>query len=244
MLRPARRELTRLLKSARSLTAFKKLSTTSDCANAGSAEKFLKDYCGITNQNNGTYNSNYGYYLYDGKTYQNIIPQNGDVAYPAGTTFDANGLTINITDTSVAQERLVTEGAYSWWLGDAVNLVEDNYNVDLNGKTLDFGFKNVGSGSDAYGAITYSSPERMYVNMDAELATSLKAGDNGNELKIYDPYGIAALLAHEMNHVVQHNFNFPSYYEDESIPLYITEGMGGLTAGRYYRFFSGQFGYS
>ena len=204
-----------------------------DCANAGNAETFMRDYCGIENQNNGTYNSKYGYYLYDGKTYQDILPQNGGAVYPAETTFDANGLIVTIPEESslTDQEKLVVEGAYSWWLKDAAKLVEDTYNVDFNGHSINFGFEY---GGGSYGAQTYRVSKTMCVNMDSDVATTLKAGDNGNGLKTYDPYGIAAILSHEMTHVVQHNFNIPSYTQDEGIPLYITEGMGDLTAGRYY----------
>ena len=76
-----------------------------DCANAGDAETFMRDYCGITNQNDGTYNSLYGYYLYDGKTYQDLLPQNGDAVYPAATTFDANGLTVTISEESTLTDQ-------------------------------------------------------------------------------------------------------------------------------------------
>ncbi|MBQ9488167.1 MAG: hypothetical protein IJU91_10305 [Selenomonadaceae bacterium] len=211
----------------------------SDCAKAnsgdgGSAEKFMSEYCGITNQNNGTFNSNRGYYLYDNKTYKDLLPQEGDAVYPADTTFDANGLTVNILDLSdiketgatlsdetknnlVPNEQLVIKGAYSWWLKDAAKLVEDTYNVDFNGEEIDFGFE-YNTESDR-GAVTNSKGIR--VNLAPERAATKVTEDNLHY--DYDPYHLAVLLAHEMTHVAQYNFNqitreFPRLYRrrDES----------------------------
>lgn len=122
----------------------------SDCAKAGGdAEKFLKDYCGIENENNGTYDSRYGFDL-DGKTYNELFPQNGNAKYPYEPNFDFNGLTVTVPTTDplsedaplTDKEKLVIEGAYSWWLEDAVKLVEDTYKIDFNGQKINFSFEN------------------------------------------------------------------------------------------------------
>lgn len=204
----------------------------------------MSEYCGITNQNDGTYSSAYGYYLYDNKTYKDLLPQEGDERCPTDTTFDANGLTVNILDLSdiketgatlsdedknnlVPNEQLVIKGAYSWWLKDAVKLVEDTYNVDFNGEKINFGFEY--NTESKRGAVTNS--EEIRVNMAPERTARNLTEDNLHY--DYNPYHLAVVLAHEMTHVAQYNFNMPDYNSDGT-PAYIDEGMGDLTVGRFY----------
>lgn len=230
----------------------------SDCAKANSAENFMSEYCGIENQNvpstnfplryvdpatgnitEETINSGWGVYLYDGKTYQDILPQEGAAVYPTDTTFVASGLTVTVPAESSLndQEKLAVKGAYSWWLGDAVNLVEDTYNVDLNGKEIEFGFDSDTRIGES-GAITkivnndhFVKTPKMDVFTDSSNWNFTDLAED--KLKVYGPYNIASILAHEMTHVAQFYFNMPVFNEIDNTPAYIYEGMSELTVGRF-----------
>lgn len=70
----------------------------------------------------------------------------------------------------------------------------------------------------------------MKVNVQS---TAYKNVDDNDLKKIYSPYALQVVLAHEMTHVMQYNFNMPDYNNDGT-PAYIDEGMADLTVGRFY----------
>lgn len=252
-----------------------------DCRNAGSAEVFLRDYCGITNQNvpkekfpltyidpetgdtltyidsegdtvGSRFSSSWGVYLYpkeDGNlpAYQDLLPQNGGIKVADETTFERHGLNVNLPNFEFLtnDEKLALNGVYSWWIEDSVKLVEDTYNVDFNGQSIDIGFDN----RDDAGATTnlldngnildrpevvFHKQARNYTDL-AEYAIPKYGADNiaSKAVKVYGPYGITSVLAHEITHVAQFYFNLPVFNRIDNSPPYVYEGMADLTVGRF-----------
>ena len=243
-----------------------------DCRNAGSAEVFLRDYCGITNQNVPKENfpltyidpetgdtveyrdsTHWGVYLYpkeDGTStnYQDLLPQNGGIKVANETTFNRYGLNVHMPnfESLTNEEKLALNGVYSWWIEDAVKLVEDTYSVDFDGQSIDVDFDNKGDAGattnliDANGKIL-DRPEMVvhkqswnYTDL-AEYAIPTYGADNiaSKALKVYGPYNITSVIAHEITHVAQFYFNLPVFDKIDNSPTYIYEGMADLTVGRF-----------
>ena len=100
-----------------------------DCENAEDADMFLLEKCGIDLDNGDTgaiTGFDAGGFIV--KTKDSIVEEIGDANYPEGTSFEINGLTINIPEQSEltdAQQNVI-KGLYSWWLSGALNLIADS----------------------------------------------------------------------------------------------------------------------
>ena len=102
----------------------------SDCQNAASGSEFLKNYCGIDLDNDDTgaiTGSDAG-----GSTVKNaedIVPESGAMKTFTGTSFTAKGLTVTVPKQSTlnAQQKIIVNGLYSWWVEQSLNLIEESY---------------------------------------------------------------------------------------------------------------------
>ena len=188
----------------------------SDCRNAGDADTFLRDYCGIIDDNGDT-GAVVGWDAggLTAKTSETILLEEGDAVYPTDTTFTIRGLTITVPErnTLTEQEQLVVRGFYSWWADNALRLIEESYGLTFDGQSIELMFINDDTASWGHG-----DPDGVTINM---AKTSFDADDkNGN--------GLDRLFAHELTHVAQWSLDV-----SKGMPLkYMREGMGDLTAGR------------
>ena len=64
------------------------------------------------------------------KTATDIIPSKGEAKYPEGTFFTVRGVTIYgipPKETLTQDQQIIVQGLYSWWLRDALKLIEESY---------------------------------------------------------------------------------------------------------------------
>lgn len=224
-----------------------------DCQNAGSADSFLKNYCGIILDNSDTgaiTGSDVGGSTT--KTAESVVPEDGDWKTFTGNSFVANGVTfklvsydssLNYTSRSYSSlsnvQKIMWRGLYSWWGKEAVNLISESYTSSFGftssssatTKTIRFGFVENDPGTLAWTA-TYSSDGYktasdlgFAINMDyySNLSSTNK---NGYDVSSGQSY-LDRNLAHEFTHAVMSaNINYFVY-----LPTIIKEGMAELTHG-------------
>ncbi len=187
-----------------------------DCAKAGDAEKFLREYCGIFIDNTDT-GAAIGWDAGGSsmKTSSDLFPQSGDAVYPDSTTFKKRGLEIKVPakNTLSAKEQLIVQGLYSWWAEDAIKLIEETYGIHFNGQSIDLSFVN-DSDSFEWGR---GGANFIEVNMAKSASSNITTAN----LKTS---GFAEFFAHELTHVMQYNFGVIG-------ANYLEEGMADITAG-------------
>ena len=187
----------------------------SDRKNASDAETFLKKYCGIflDNADTGAVTGWDAGGLYV-KTKDDLLPKKGSASYPTSTTFTKRGLTLTVLEKSTLtqQEQLVVQGIYSWWMEDAINLIEETYELRFTDKPLSIKAYVEPRPEDF--AWARGGPE-LFVNM-AHTGTLNKSDKTGN--------GLDGALAHEFSHVMQYNFNMFDIG-------FILEALASITAG-------------
>ena len=131
----------------------------SDCASTdGDSDTFLREYCGITMDNDDTgaitgYDVGYGEF----KTAESVVPETGT----RDTSFTDNEFTVqNFTfrlekDFSelTDDEKFIWQSLYSYWAEAALNLIEESYgysfeddDITTNSVTLKF-INNAGGGT-------------------------------------------------------------------------------------------------
>lgn len=175
------------------------------------------------------------------KNAEDIVPEKGSASYPSSTTFTKCGLTVTVPAKSslTADQQVVVQGLYSWWIEEALKLIEDSYGYsftdsDATVKTINLEFENkpksttlayVSFNSTAKGNSGYKANKlTLVVNMGRfnNLSASDKNGSGGNSSFYLD-----RTLAHELTHAIMAAkiTNF-AYLHD-----FLTEGMAELTHG-------------
>lgn len=103
-----------------------------DITAAGNWYRFLAEKCGIILDNADTgaiTGADAGGTL---KTATDILPAKGKAQYPEGTSFTVKGLTIYgipPKEQLTSDQQYVIQGLYSWWLKDALTLIEESYGL-------------------------------------------------------------------------------------------------------------------
>ena len=224
----------------------------SECNEAGSADNFLRNYCGIIldNEDTGSLTGSDAY-GWETKTNESIIPENGDFQAFTGDSFSANGLNfklsyINYYDYAYDRnfyslsytEGLIWQALYSWWGRESLDLIETSYgnNFGFNESSatvhdINVGFYNSNDGILAYTQSWYDVQSGL--TMELDLQVNMYYYDN---LDTSNPNGstytagagyLDRTIAHELTHAAMAanitNFN--------SLPLFIKEGMAELTHG-------------
>ncbi len=189
-----------------------------DCKAAGNAETFLQKYCGIIFANGDT-GAITGWEAGNPEAagISELMPKNGEAVYPAETTFTKRGLTVTVPkkSTLTEKEQQVVQAVYSWWLDDALNLIEKSYGISFedNPTSIALTFYN-DPDSQTLGVTRWGT---VGLNLAyADFTASDKSGG-----------GMDAVLAHELTHVAQNTFG----QMGNASPA-VVEGMADLTAGR------------
>ena len=214
-----------------------------DCNTAGSADNFLKNYCGIILDNEDTgaiTGSDMG-----GSTVKNaedVVPESGAASYPSGTSFTKGGLTVIIPakSTLTKAQQTVVQGLYSWWIEESLNLIEESYgysfkNSDATVKTITLQFENKPSSATlAYvngkftstnGSPFQASSLTLTVNMGR--FNNLLASDVNGQGSNTGTYYLDRTMAHELTHAIM----MAKINNDNKLPQFIIEGMAELTHG-------------
>lgn len=106
-----------------------------DLATAKNWQTFLIEKCGIIldNEDTGAISGSDAGGTKKGAA--DILPSKGKAKYPEGTSFTVDGLTIygippkeNLTD----DQQIVVQGLYSWWIRDALKLIEESYGFSFS----------------------------------------------------------------------------------------------------------------
>ena len=158
-----------------------------DRQEAGNWHTFLVRYCGIILDNADTgaiSGSDAGGATAKGAT--DILPSEGDTAYPEGSSFTVDGLTIYgipPKEELTEDQQYVVQGLYSWWLRDALALIKESYGLTFTDDgTTNMRLKLHFYEEEGSGTLTYVS------------FTSL----NGT-LKEYESYALAVNMAQFKN---------------------------------------------
>ena len=107
-----------------------------DANSAGNWNTFLQKYCGIIIDNNDVgaiTGSDTGGSTEKGP--EDVLPAEGEAAYPEGSSFTVKGLTIYgipPRETLTEAQQLIVRGLYSWWIRDALEHIEEATGLSYN----------------------------------------------------------------------------------------------------------------
>ncbi|MBR1730567.1 MAG: calcium-binding protein, partial [Selenomonadaceae bacterium] len=213
----------------------------SDCENAGSADDFLKNYCGIDLNNTDT-GSITGKDAGGSKVKiaESVIPENGnlDTSFYE-RSFTINGLTVKLDDsysTLTTDQLFIWQALYTWWTKGALDLISESYgknfgfdnNSSASVKEITISFSEVlNSGTRAGTVYNFQNSSATSLRIDINMAhfDSISNGSfNGDDEGLFY---LDRTIAHELTHCTMYaNINYA--YE---IPLVILEGLAELTHG-------------
>ncbi len=188
-----------------------------DCRSAGSADTFLKKYCGIILDNIDT-GAITGWDAGGSsvKTAAGVVPETDNVQHIANyakASFVRNNVTINIAEkvsSLTADGKKVLDGIYSWWAEESLKLIEESYGVKFAaGEEINIAL----TPSATYSGLT--SGNDVSINLQAVTF------DDDDD---YQGNGIDRTIAHEFTHIAQNLFM--GYF-----PQFLHEGLADLTCG-------------
>ena len=220
--------------------AFKQM--VADCKTAGSADKFLKNYCGIdlSNKDTGAITGKDAGGSTE-KTANSIVPESGNLKTFTDKTFKIKGLTVKLRKSYSSlsvKEKYMWQGLYTWWMESALKLIEESYGSN-------FGFdKNSSAMVTEISVNFYSQNDGRLAAVDQTIDVTGKTSGLTLNINTYyydtidisdtngvtDIEGVGYLdrtIAHEMTHAVM-AANISSHNE---LPKIIREGMAELTHG-------------
>ncbi|MBR1395924.1 MAG: calcium-binding protein, partial [Selenomonadaceae bacterium] len=164
--------------------------------------------------------------------------ENGAASYPSGDSFTMRGLKVKIPkkNTLTTDQQIVVQGLYSWWIEEALKLVEESYGLSFTEagttvKEITLKFEN-----EPYSTTLASVTPHFYVfgGKTIKLDLTINMG-RFNNLSSSDVNGksydtslyLDRTLAHEFTHAVMAaNINYFSYLHD-----FIKEGAAELIHG-------------
>lgn len=213
-----------------------------DCKFLHDADKFLRDKCNIILDNADTGAiTGWDAGTSTVKTNESIIDERGAVKIFRGNSFTVNGLKVNVPTVRGVQQNIIN-GLYTWWIRDALNLIEESYGVayrfdapnasvrEMNVELINDNISAIAFVSHRYNVTNgRASALTLYVNM--KYYADLDAHDvNGSATYNRDNIRAGYLdrtLAHELTHAVMAaNIDFFS-----DLPAWLKEGAAELTHG-------------
>ena len=192
-----------------------------DWQESGNWHTFLVRYCGIILDNDDTgaiSGSDAGGATAKGST--DILPSEGDAAYPEGSSFTVDGLTIYgipPKDELTTDQQYVVQGLYSWWLRDALALIKESYGLSFtddgttNTRLKLIFYEEEGSGTLTY--VSFSSLNGTLKEYESHaLAVNMAQFKNMSWSDRHGSFGVISLdrvLLHELIHsVMASNVNY------------------------------------
>ena len=172
----------------------------------------------------------------DFKNFQEVVEKftaDGEAAYPEGSSFTVNGLTIYgipPRETLTEAQQLVVRGLYSWWIRDSLELVEKSYGMSYteagttNSRLLLKFIDDSSSSVLAY--VSFGSADKSYKEWESQILCvnmhyfrNITADDRHGYVAEFDDY-LDRTLVHELTHgVMASNINY--FY---NLPGFLREG--------------------
>lgn len=215
-----------------------------DCKSASNTTEFLKDKCGIILDNSDT-GAITGFDAGGSitKTAESVVPESGSPSYPSGNSFTVRGLTVKIPSrgTLTTNQQTVVQGLYSWWIEEALKLIEESYGLSFNEsgttvKEITLKFENKpNSYTLAYVSSDYvASYATGYIYQADELTLTINMGrfrgissSDVNGKGLNTSLYLDRTLAHELTHAVMAaNINY-----DNILPVFVSKGLAELVHG-------------
>lgn len=187
------------------------------------SDRFLADYCGIVLDDADTGAiSGWDAGGLAVKTSESIVPESGSFQSFYGTKFTKRGLTITVPSGSrTSGQQTVINGLYTWWVEEALKLIEDSFGLSMTEKGAD----NPGMELNFVNNLGYAATANnigLNINMSGlDLSdTTTSGGKEGS-------YYLDRVLAHEFTHSVM-TANIKNMGE---MPVFFVEGSAELTHG-------------
>ncbi len=207
-----------------------------DAGDGSSWQSFLEDRCGIILDNEDT-GSITGSDTGGGevKTAESIVPETGAPieSYPDGS-FTVKGLTLKVpdADTLTSAERIVVRGLRSWWIEEALNLVEASYGMSFEeegatAREMTLRFYSKASSGTLASVSSNADDTKLILNINMAYYNAISRADKNGRGSEGAGY-LDRTLAHELTHAVM-VVNIKDAMS--SYPLYLLEGMAELTHG-------------
>ena len=178
-----------------------------DCRTVNDAETFLRDYCGIDQENPDTGGiSGWEMGGLQVQTEDDVMPETlpaQEIEDFTNTTFVRRNLTVTIAENMATLKsyyggKQILNNAYSWYIEDSIKLIEDCYGFYFKeGDKLEFGIEN-----GDFAGITYGTTIKMNTTDKSTVA-------------------------HEMTHFMQNIF-----FNGENAG-FLQEGLADLTPGSF-----------
>ena len=208
----------------------------SDRQNSSSTSDFLLNYCGINLNNSDTgaiTGSDAGGSVT--KTATSVVPESGSSSYPSSTTFTKRGLTVTVPakSTLTSTQQVIVQGLYSWWIEEALKLVEESYGysftdsdasvTNMNIEFIDDSSGSLASTSYAYYPSTGRSTQLKLIINSAYFSDLTTSNVDGLSNYAY----LDRTIAHELTHAVMAAKINYCY----NLPDFLSEGLGELVQG-------------
>ncbi|MBE8955211.1 MAG: hypothetical protein SR2Q5_06055 [Quinella sp. 2Q5] len=208
-----------------------------DCRKAESAEAFLREKCGIILSNGDTgaiTGADAG--GSKTKTAKSVVAEAGAAKYPSGTSFTKRGLTVVVPkkNTLTKDQQTVVQGLYSYWIDEALKLIETSYGYkftdkDATVKKISLKFVTEPSSDKlAYVTSKHSGAKTTSLTLTVNMSRfkNLSPSDK-NGISDRGAFYLDRVLAHELTHAIMG----AKIANAAALPSFITEGMAELTHG-------------
>ena len=219
------------------------LRMVKDCKKVNNADTFLRDYCNIILDNADTGAiTGWDAGTSSVKTAESVVEEEGALQSFNGSSFNVNGLTINVPPPQNTTQQNIINGLYTWWAKKALDLVEQSYGSDYrfdnpsaSVREMTVKFVNDNTSALALVGSTYNVTTgravALSLRINMKYYNDLRA-DNVDGASDYSQGRIRAgyldrTLAHEFTHAVMaanvDHFN--------DLPAWLKEGTAEMTHG-------------
>ena len=219
------------------------LRMVKDCKKVNNADTFLRDYCNIILDNADTGAiTGWDAGTSSVKTAESIVEEEGALQSFNGSSFNVNGLTINVPPPQNTTQQNIINGLYTWWAKKALDLVEQSYgsnyrfdNPSASVREMNLQFVSDNTSALALVGSTYNVTTgravALSLRINMKYYNDLRA-DNVDGASDYKQGHVRAgyldrTLAHEFTHAVMaanvDHFN--------DLPAWLKEGTAEMTHG-------------
>ena len=174
------------------------------------------------------------------------IKASGNLTY-LNVEFQKRGLNVIVSKYNKLSndEKTIVNALYSWWIDEALKLIEDSYGISFNDNSakrknlifvnswnlIDWIFHKTKSTNTTLATGKSVFNLAMWINTDHFTSLNLEDNYNGKSLKINESIRDAYLLDREIAHELTHGIMESCISSFEYLPKFLVEGMAELTIG-------------